>query len=170
MPATVGKLGRMIFGAWFVGALYLALAAVTAAVGMGGGGDLGALLVPWAAGMLLGASVSFGVGARISSLRRAVRTEGRGNWGAAEIGARLRPLKLLWLVALALTAAAGLAALATHGGTGRAMAGIGTVMGMVMQLQPGALLWSASRTFNEFAREVAAETGRGRPPGPYYRP
>ncbi|MBO2460228.1 hypothetical protein [Actinomadura violacea] len=168
MSATVARLGRMIFGGWFVGALYLALGLIIGAVGVGDGGDLGALLLPLAAGLLLGALLSFGVGTRISSLRRAVRAEGRGTWGPGEISARLRALRVFWLVALALTAVVGLASLVTHGGTGRAMAGIGMVLGMLMQLQPGAMLWSASRGLTEFAREVAAEAGRGGPYGSYY--
>jgi hypothetical protein len=160
MSASVAKLGKMIFSGWFVAAMYTALALIMIAVGLEGG-DLGAVLVPWAVGMFLGALLSFGVATRTSSVRRALRVAGRGSWGAAEVGARMKPLNMLWLVGVASTAVVGLLTLVTHGGTGRALAGIGTLMGLVVQVQPRALLWSATRTLNEFAREVAEQAHQG---------
>ncbi len=166
MSAQVRKLGKMIFGGYLVAALYLALAVIMMVAAFQGGG-LGAVLVPWATGLLLGAVLSGGVAARTSSLRRALRAEGRGSWGPAEITARVRALDALWLAALAATAAVGVGTLLIHEGSDRPLAGIGALMGLVVQIQPRTLLWSATRTLTDFAREVAAESGRPwNPPHP----
>lgn len=46
MSTSVAKLGKLIFGGWFVAAMYLMLAVVMVAAALQGGG-LGAVLVPW---------------------------------------------------------------------------------------------------------------------------
>ena len=77
MSVSVAKLGKVIFGGWFVAAMSLMLAVVMLVAALQGGG-LGAVLVPWSTGLFAGALLSFGVGTKTSSLQRALMVEGRG--------------------------------------------------------------------------------------------
>jgi hypothetical protein len=45
-----------------------------------------------------------------------------------------------------------------YDGTERVLVGVGTLTGLVFQMQPRVQLWSVTRTLNEFAREVAAQS------------
>lgn len=159
MSTSVAKLGKLIFGGWFVAAMYLMLVVVMVAAALQGGG-LGAVLVPWSTGLLAGAVLSLGVGTKTSSLRRALWVEGRGSWGSAEIGERLRVLHVLWFAGLGITVIAGVLTLFAYDGTQRVLAGLGTLTGLVFLIQPRTQLWSATRALNEFAREVAAQSNR----------
>jgi hypothetical protein len=59
---------------------------------------------------------------------------------------------------LGITVIAGLLTLFAYDGTERVLVGVGTLTGLVFQMQPRVQLWSVRRTLNEFAREVAAQS------------